>query len=59
MFLPKVLVDENCPRETVMFVPKVEHVIYENLLTGKVEEYLECNVKESGIIFNIGDENGR
>ena len=56
MILPKIILDENCPRGTVMLVSKVEHVIYENLLTGKVEEYLEWNAKESGIIFNIGKE---
>jgi hypothetical protein len=50
------LIDKNCPTGTVTFIPKVEHMVYENLRTGKTEERLEWNAKESGIIFNIGKE---
>jgi hypothetical protein len=37
----------------VFLVPRIEHVIYENKMTGEVEEYFMWNPKEAGVITGI------
>jgi len=54
----KVIASEYVVPGTVLFVPEVTRVVYENIVTGEKKEVMEFNPKAAGIITNIGRKDG-
>jgi hypothetical protein len=49
----RIIADENAPKETIMLIPSVSRVRYENKMTGEVTEVAEWNPKAAGVITNV------
>ena len=49
----RIIADENVPKETILLIPSVSRVRYENLMTGEVKEVWEWNPKAAGVITNV------
>lgn len=51
--MPKIVVDDNVPEGTILFVPPIPIKHYFNLTTGEVKEYFNFDTKAAGMITNI------
>jgi len=55
----RVIASEDVVPGTVLFVPEVTRMVYENIITGEKKEVMEFNPKAAGLIMNIGGNNDR
>jgi len=55
----RVIFSEDVVPGTMLFIPEVSLVVYENIITGEKKEVMEFNPRAAGIITNIGVKDGK
>lgn len=55
--LPKIVVSESCPKDTIYLIPPVIRTRYILAATGEIKEYLEWDKKQGAVIVNVGERN--
>ena len=49
----RIIVSEDAPKDTILLIPLVTHVVEKNAATGEIKEYLEFDPKAAGVITNV------